>query len=121
MKITSKTAGLRLGWPLHEKNQVRMTKSILLRFSPLGVAAVLLGSWVGRAQDGVIAHPATPAPPAKFVDVTTSSGVQFQGRAYHTQKKYLIETMGSGVALLDYDNDGRLDIFFANGAVLTES
>ena len=37
-----------------------------------------------------------------------------------TAKKYLIETMGSGVALLDYDNDGRLDIFFANGAPLTD-
>jgi len=30
--------------------------------------------------------------------------------------KYLLETMGSGVALFDYDNDDRLDIFFANGA-----
>jgi hypothetical protein len=30
--------------------------------------------------------------------------------------KYLIETMGSGVALFDYDNDGLLDIFFVNGA-----
>ena len=28
--------------------------------------------------------------------------------------------MGSGVALFDYDNDGRLDIFFANGAALTD-
>ncbi len=97
-----------------------MRKSILLRFSPLGVAAVLLGSWVGKAQDKVIAHPAATAPPGKFVDVTTASGVHFQGQAYHTAKKYLIETMGSGVALLDYDNDGRLDIFFANGAVLTD-
>src|SRR5439155_14412836 len=29
-----------------------------------------------------------------------------------TSRKYLPETMGGGVALLDYDNDGRLDIFF---------
>jgi hypothetical protein len=33
-----------------------------------------------------------------------------------TSRKYLPETMGGGVALLDYDNDGRLDIFFVNGA-----
>ena len=58
--------------------------------------------------------------PGKFVDVTTASGVHFEGQAYHTAKKYLIETMGSGVALFDYDNDGRLDIFFANGAPLTD-
>ena len=34
--------------------------------------------------------------------------------------KYLIETMGGGVALLDYDNDGRLDMFFTNGAQLDD-
>lgn len=32
----------------------------------------------------------------------------------------MLETMGSGVAVFDYDNDGRLDIFFANGAPLTD-
>jgi enediyne biosynthesis protein E4 len=120
VEITSKGAGLRPGWPLREKNQVRMRKRILSRFSPLGVAAVLLGGWVGKAQNGVITPPAATGPPGKFVDVTTASGVHFQGQAYHTAKKYLIETMGSGVALFDYDNDGRLDIFFANGAVLTD-
>jgi enediyne biosynthesis protein E4 len=63
---------------------------------------------------------ALPVQPGKFVDVTAASGVVFKGRAYHTTKKYLMETMGSGVALLDYDNDGRLDLFFANGAPLTD-
>lgn len=58
--------------------------------------------------------------PGKFVDVTTESGVRFVGQASHTSKKYLVETVGSGVALFDYDNDGRLDIFFANGAPLKD-
>lgn len=58
--------------------------------------------------------------PGKFVDVTRDSGVKFQHAASHTSKKYLLETMGSGVALFDYDNDGLLDIFFANGAALTD-
>jgi hypothetical protein len=97
-----------------------MRKRILSRFRPFGVAAVLLGCWVAKAQTGVITHQAAAVPPGKFVDVTTASGVHFQGQAYHTAKKYLIETMGSGVALFDYDNDGRLDIFFANGAPLTD-
>jgi len=54
--------------------------------------------------------------PGRFVDVTKQTGIQFLHQAAHTSRKYLIETMGSGVAVFDCDNDGRLDIFFANGA-----
>jgi hypothetical protein len=54
--------------------------------------------------------------PGNFVDVTAKLGIHFKQEASPTSKKYLLETMGSGVALFDYDNDGRLDIFFANGA-----
>jgi enediyne biosynthesis protein E4 len=54
--------------------------------------------------------------PGKFVDITDKSGVQFKHMGIHTSRKYLIETMGSGVALLDYDNDGLLDIFLVNVA-----
>ena len=53
--------------------------------------------------------------PGKFVDVTQKVGIHFAHQSPSTSKKYLLETMGSGVALFDYDNDGRLDIFFANG------
>ncbi len=55
-----------------------------------------------------------------FTDITEAAGVHFKGLASHTSRKYLIETMGSGVALFDYDNDGRLDIFFVNGAPLAD-
>jgi hypothetical protein len=56
--------------------------------------------------------------PGKFVDVTAALGVRFRHLASHTAKKYLLETMGSGVAVFDYDNDGRLDIFLVNGTPL---
>jgi len=55
---------------------------------------------------------------AQFTDVAAALGLSFTYVASHTSKKYLIETMGSGVALFDYDNDGRLDIFVVNGARL---
>jgi len=55
-----------------------------------------------------------------FVDITKRSGLNFQYQSSHTSKKYLIETMGAGVALFDYDNDGRLDIFFVNGTPLDD-
>ncbi len=57
---------------------------------------------------------------AQFVDTTDKCGVHFQHVASHTSRKYLPETMGSGVALFDYDKDGRLDIFFVNGATLAD-
>jgi enediyne biosynthesis protein E4 len=67
-------------------------------------------------------HPtASPKPLAgKFVDVTSTLGLHFQYISSHTSKKYLPETMGAGVALFDYDNDGRLDIFLVNGAPLSD-
>src|ERR1043166_5334671 len=60
------------------------------------------------------------APAAIFTDITSELGLHFEYVASHTSRKYLIETMGSGVALFDYDNDGRLDIFVVNGAPLSD-
>ena len=56
----------------------------------------------------------------KFIETSSALGINFRNMASHTSKKYLIETMGAGVALFDYDNDGRLDIFVVNGAPLTD-
>jgi enediyne biosynthesis protein E4 len=58
--------------------------------------------------------------PGRFVDITEKSGVHFLHQAPHTSRKYLIETMGSGVALFDCDNDGRLDLFLVNGAPFSD-
>ena len=55
--------------------------------------------------------------PVVFVDVTRQSGLAgFHHRSGTPEKKTIIETPGSGVALLDYDNDGWLDIYLVNGS-----
>ena len=68
----------------------------------------------------VVQTAGSPPETAKFNDATSRLGINFEYIASHTSKKYLIETMGSGVALFDYDNDGRLDIFVVNGASLSD-
>jgi enediyne biosynthesis protein E4 len=72
----------------------------------------------GQAQLSPKAPETYPA--GSFVDITQRLGISFRYQSSHTSKKYLLETMGAGVALLDYDNDGRLDIFFVNGAPLRD-
>ena len=54
----------------------------------------------------------------RFEDVTSRSGVQFVTDSSPTPNKNQPETMISGVGLIDYDNDGYLDIFFINGAAI---
>ncbi|MGA7525546.1 MAG: CRTAC1 family protein [Acidobacteriaceae bacterium] len=88
----------------------------------LGILALLSGVPALRAvrssaQPGVNASELVPA---RFVDVTQRVGIDFLHQAPHTSRKYLIETMGSGVGLFDCDNDGRLDIFLANGAPFSD-
>ena len=56
----------------------------------------------------------------QFTDVTQAAGIDFKHENSATSNKYLVETMGGGVALLDYDNDGRLDMFFTNGAKIDD-
>ena len=54
-------------------------------------------------------------------EVRTLPGVEFLHQNSPTSNKYLIETMGGGVALLDYNNDGLLDIFLVNSGYLSQS
>lgn len=72
--------------------------------------------------------PKTPPPPGPqarspltFTDVTAQSGINFRHASAKTSAKYLLETMGGGVAIFDFDNDGHMDLFFTNGAALKDS
>jgi hypothetical protein len=55
--------------------------------------------------------------PDLFEDITKSAGLSVWSHKMGTpDKKFIVDTDGSGVALLDYDNDGWLDIYLVNGA-----
>jgi hypothetical protein len=71
----------------------------------LAVAAALAGG----SSSGPAASPVT------FRDVTQQSGIRFVHNNGAFGKKFLPETLGPGVAFIDYDNDGWSDIFLVNG------
>lgn len=75
----------------------------------------------GGAQASVAPYPpsSTHPSPAWFVDVADRSGLRAQDvNGSVTRKRYILEATGSGVAILDYDNDGWPDIFLVNGTYL---
>ncbi len=68
-------------------------------------------------------EPAAPKPEVAreiFVDVTDAAGVEFRHVNGMSGQYYFSEIIGSGLALLDYDNDGRLDILALQGGALGE-
>jgi hypothetical protein len=57
--------------------------------------------------------------PVVFTDITKQAGLdKFRHRSGTPEKRSIIETPGSGVALIDYDNDGWLDIYLLNGSTI---
>ncbi len=64
----------------------------------------------------VAANAATPG--GSFTDIGEDAGLEFRHANGRSGRKYFIEPLGSGVALLDYDRDGDLDVYAVNGASL---
>ena len=61
---------------------------------------------------------ASPPGPIRFEDIAARAGVRFVADSSPSRNKNQIETMLAGVALLDFDGDGLLDIYFVNGAAI---
>ena len=91
--------------------------------------AVLIGSFVAagalEAQQRTVSAPQHAAAKnqkmqrsldekyPQLIDITASSGIHFEHLA-SPEQRYIVESMSGGVALLDYDGDGWLDIYFTN-------
>jgi len=93
----------------HKKKE---TVKALLCFSPailIGVVCILPPSFL------------TNEAVSPFLDVTATTGIEFKHQRGASDKKHLVETMGSGCALLDYDSDGLLDVLLINGGTTPDS
>ncbi len=85
-----------------------MVKRLLAALLVTALTTLLIG------KTGAGAAPDAPSS-IQFRDVTQRAGVRFVHNNGAFGKKYLPETMGPGVAFIDYDNDGWPDIFLVNG------
>jgi hypothetical protein len=60
-----------------------------------------------------VAKTSTQSAPVQFTDITEKAGIAFK-HVSSPEKKYIVESMSGGVAFIDYDNDGYLDIYLVN-------
>ncbi|HEX7253739.1 MAG TPA: VCBS repeat-containing protein, partial [Thermoanaerobaculia bacterium] len=82
-----------------------------------GLLAAALAGWVflAAAPEKKTPAPKKPSPdagcPVVFTDVAAQAGLKFVHERGATPNHQLPETMGSGLAWLDYDNDGWMDLY----------
>ncbi len=96
----------------------RFARREFLRRGLAGVSLIVPRFYGGRLGQAILA-PSAPAAVAGpwFVDAAQASGLAaFRDTCGGPAKDYLIETVGSGVAMFDYNGDGLLDVYFVNGS-----
>ncbi|MBV8673947.1 MAG: VCBS repeat-containing protein, partial [Acidobacteriaceae bacterium] len=99
----------------------RLLFTPLLLFSIFSASLSFAGTAKQSARVPADPYPATSehSGPAWFIDVAKQAGLTMQNvNGDADTKEYIIETTGSGVAIIDYDHDGWPDIFLVNGTTL---
>ena len=85
------------------------------------LAVLLLLSTTGCKEETNKTRPVVrgkDSSPARFLEKSAEAGITFQHTDGSTGEYYIVETLASGVGLIDFNNDGHLDIYFLNGCPL---
>ena len=82
------------------------------------VALMVFGNFFSSRVANSQPAPKSPEKPVSvhFTDISKSAGIKFVQDATQTDEKYYLETMGTGVAWIDYDQDGLMDLYFVQTA-----
>jgi hypothetical protein len=81
--------------------------------------AAVFAAGAAVAVARLLAQPASSPPigiPVRFTDIRPSTGITWQQDATATEEKYYLETMGTGLGWIDYDQDGLLDLYLVQSA-----
>jgi enediyne biosynthesis protein E4 len=100
--------------PVSEHGSTAGCRSLVRAAVRCFLTTVLSGTCFSPLSDSE-ARRVVPEDGQVFTDVTDQAGITWRQFAGESPDRFLIETMGGGVAFLDFDGDGLLDIFFVNG------
>src|SRR3954471_17167415 len=92
-----------------------MSLGLLIRRCSLAVLLMPLSVMTAHEEQNSQGRPGF-----QLIDVTAASRIHFE-HVISPEKKYLIESMSGGVLLLDYDQDGWLDVYFTNGPSVAQA
>ena len=107
--------------PRENWTKLRTVRGPVLGLAIKGNAILALATLFGMAGALLLFADQAPKPqratiPVRYTDVRKEAGITFLQDATQTEEKYYLETMGTGVAWLDYDQDGLMDLFFVQSA-----